>query len=318
MNSIEELLRTAKAASAARGDKGPFRIAVAAAQDEAVLSAVEAARREGLASAVLFGDTAAIEAVAKEEGIDLSPYEIVHVPGLAQAAAAAVARVRDGGASLLMKGLLDTAIILKAALNKEAGLNAGRLASHAGVAASPYYHKLLIVTDAAINIAPGIREKLDIIRNAVDLSRALGVERPKVALLAAIEKVNPEKMPCTVDAATLTQMNRRGQIPLCVVDGPLALDNAVSAEAARVKKIESPVAGDADILVVPDIEAGNVLYKALFDLGGAKGAGLVLGAAAPIVLTSRSDTAETKVASIALAVLAAASSEREKAVGGRA
>jgi len=306
VKSIQELKLAAIGASAARGAKGPYMVAVAAAEDDAVLGAVESARREGMISAVLFGDKVAIEATAAAEGIDLSPYELVHAPGAALAASAAVSRVREGGAQFLMKGLLDTSVILKAALNKETGINAGRLASHVGVIESPYYHKLLIVTDAAINIAPALKEKIDILRNAVDLAVALGVESPKVALLAAIEKVNPDKMPCTAEAAVLTQMNRRGQIPGCVVDGPLALDNAISAEAARVKKIDSPVAGDADILITPDIEAGNVLYKALLDLGGAKGAGLVLGAGAPIVLTSRADSSETKAASIALAVLQAA------------
>lgn len=299
MNTIAELIAAAKAVA------GKPRIAVAAAQDEEVLTAVEAARVAGIADAILIGDRAAMEKIAAREGIDLSNYEVVDEVDLTKAAAAAVARVRGGDAAFVMKGILDTAIILKAVLNKETGLHAGRLVSHVGVVESPYYHKLFLVTDAAINIAPTLGEKVDIIRNAVDCSRALGVEMPKVALLAAVEKVNPEKMPCTADAAILTQMNRRGQIPLCVVDGPLALDNAISAEAARIKNIDSPVAGEADILVAPYIEVGNVLYKALLDLGGAKGAGLVVGAKTPIVLTSRSDTAETKLASIAFAVLVA-------------
>jgi phosphate butyryltransferase len=221
----------------------------------------------------------------------------------AKAAAAAVALVRSGEADVLMKGVLDTSILLKAALNKEVGLNAGRLTSHVAVIESPHYHKLFIVTDAAINIAPDLQGKLDIVANAVAVSRSIGVELPKVAMLAAVEKVNPDKMPCTADAALITQMNRRGQVKGCVVDGPLALDNAISAESARIKKIVSDVAGDADVLVVPDIEAGNVLYKALLDLGGAKGAGIVAGAAKPIVLTSRADSRETKLASIALAAL---------------
>jgi len=300
MKSILAIIEAAKELA-----KGSVRIAVAAAQDDAVLAAVEDARRRGLVDAVLIGDRDAISRVAEAEKIDLSPYEIVHEPDVSQAAASAVAHVRNGDAALVMKGLLDTSAILKAVLNKETGLNAGRLASHIGVIESPHYHKLFVITDSAINIAPGLADKVDIIRNAVDVSRALGVALPKVALLAAVEKVNPEKMPCTADAAILTQMNRRGQIPRCVIDGPLALDNAVSAEAARIKKIDSPVAGDADILVSPDIEAANILYKCLLDLGGAKGAGLVVGAKAPIVLTSRADSAETKLASIALGVLAA-------------
>ncbi|MFA6504893.1 MAG: bifunctional enoyl-CoA hydratase/phosphate acetyltransferase [Treponemataceae bacterium] len=300
MKSILAIIEAAKALS-----KGSVRIAVAAAQDDAVLTAVEDARRQGLIEAVLIGDRDAIFRVAEAEKIDLSPYEIVHELDPAKAAASAVAHVRNGEATLVMKGLLDTSVILRAVLNKDTGLNAGRLVSHVGVIESPHYHKLFIITDSAINIAPTLSEKIDIIRNAVAVAHALGVAMPKVALLAAVEKVNPEKMPCTADAAILTQMNRRAQIPGCVIDGPLALDNAVSAEAARIKKIDSPVAGDADILVSPDIEAGNILYKSLLDLGGAKGAGLVVGAQSPIILTSRADDAQTKLASIALGVLVA-------------
>ncbi len=305
MKTMEEMMNAARTASRSASGK-KIRIAVAAAQDEEVLRAVDAARKEGLVDATLVGDTAALEALAREEGIDLSNYLILHEPSLAGAAAVAVEQVRHGDAAFVMKGLLDTSILLKAVLNKETGLNAGRLVSHVGLAQIGHYHKLLFMTDAAINIAPTLAEKIDIIRNAVDCAHALGVETPKVALLAAVEKVNPEKMPCTADAAILTQMNRRGQIGGCLVDGPLALDNAISAESARIKKIESPVAGDADILVTPDIEAGNILYKSIIDLGGAKGAGLVMGAAAPVVLTSRADSAETKLASIAFAVLVAA------------
>ena len=305
MKTMEEMMNAARSVSRSASGKR-IRIAVAAAQDEEVLRAVEAARKEGLVDAILIGDTGALESLAREESIDLSNYEIMHEPSLAGAAAVAVEQVRHGNAAFVMKGLLDTSILLKAVLNKETGLNAGRLVSHVGLAQVDHYHKLLFMTDAAINIAPTLTEKVDIIRNAVDCAHALGVETPKVALLAAVEKVNADKMPCTADAAILTQMNRRFQIGGCLIDGPLALDNAVSAESARIKKIESPVAGDADILVTPDIEAGNILYKSVIDLGGAKGAGLVMGAAAPVVLTSRADSAETKLASIAFAVLVAA------------
>jgi phosphotransacetylase len=176
--------------------------------------------------------------------------------------------------------------------------------SHVAIIETVSYPKLLFVTDGAINIAPDLGAKLAIIANAISAAHALGIDMPKVALLAAIEKVNYEKMPCTVDAAIIAQMARRGQVPGCLVDGPLALDGAVSAESARVKHISSEVAGDVDILVAPDIEAGNILYKSLVDLGGAKGAGIVMGAAAPIVLVSRADSAQAKLASIAFAVLA--------------
>jgi len=303
MKTMAEMIAAAKELARSTGR---VRIAVAAAQDEEVLEAVDAARADGLAEAVLIGDRAIMEKIAAEKGIDLSLYIVEHEPDPAKAAASAVASVRRGDAAFVMKGLLDTSVLLKAVLNKETGLNAGRLVSHVGLAESPYYHKLFFMTDAAINIAPTLAEKMDIIRNAVDCAHALGVANPKVALLAAVEKVNPDKMPCTADAAVLTQMNRRGQLGGCVVDGPLALDNAISAESAGIKKIDSPVAGDADILVAPDIEAGNILYKCVIDLGGAKGAGLVMGAGAPIVLTSRADSAETKKASIALAVLVSA------------
>lgn len=297
MKTIADILAAARAA-------GRKRIAVAAAQEASALEAALDARAAGIAEPVLIGDLEAIRAIAAELGADLSGLRLIEEKDYARAAAAAVALVRSGEADVLMKGVLDTSILLKAALNKEVGLNAGRLTSHVAVIESPHYHKLFIVTDAAINIAPDLQGKLDIIANAVAVSRSIGVELPKVAMLAAVEKVNPEKMPCTADAALITQMNRREQVKGCVVDGPLALDNAISAESARIKKIVSDVAGDADVLVVPDIEAGNVLYKALLDLGGAKGAGIVAGAAKPIVLTSRADSRETKLASIALAALA--------------
>lgn len=308
MKSMIELIQRAKALSA---ERGRVRIAVAAAQDEEVLVAVETARRDGLAEAILVGDRLLIESLARDHSIDLSKYQVIDEPDVARSAAVAVDCVRRGDAAFVMKGLLDTSVLLKAVLNKETGLNAGRLVSHVGVAESAHYHKLFLITDAVINIAPSLQEKIAIIRNAVDCAQALGIDRPKVALLAAVEKVNPDKMPCTTDAAILTQMNRRGQIRDCIIDGPLALDNAISAESVRIKKIESPVAGDADILVAPDIEAGNILYKAVIDLGGAKGAGLVIGAGAPVVLTSRADTAETKHASIALAVLVAFTMKRK-------
>lgn len=296
MKTIAEILDAARAG-------GKKRLAVAAAQEHSALEAAASAADYGLVDPILIGDLAAMDAVAAELGIDISGYERIEEKDLKGAAARAVELVRTGKADALMKGIIDTSLLLKAVLNKEAGLNAGRLTSHVAVIEVPTYHKLLVVTDAAINIAPDMSAKIDIIANAVQVARAIGVEMPKVALLAAVEKVNWEKMPCTVDAAILTQMNRRGQIKGCVVDGPLALDNAVSAERARIKGIVSDVAGDADILVVPDIEAGNVLYKCLMDLGNARGAGIVVGAEKPVVLTSRADSSEIKLASIALANL---------------
>lgn len=300
MKYISELLQAAASA-------GRMKLAVASAQEASVLEAVVDAYAAGIAEPILVGDPEAIAAAAAEarggKGVDISAFEIVPVKDLFASAAKAVELVRTGRAGFLMKGIIDTAPLLKAVLNKETGINAGHLASHVAVMEVPTYHKLLVITDAAINIAPDLPGFVDIINSAVTVSRALGTKLPKVAILAAVEKVNAEKMPCTVTAAILTQMNRRGQIKNCVVDGPLALDNAISAESVRIKKIVSEVAGDADILVVPDIEAGNILYKCLLDLAQAKGAGIIMGAAKPVVLTSRADTAETKLASIALAAL---------------
>lgn len=297
VKTIAELIDTARSS-------GRKRIAVAAAQDGSALEAIVDAARHGLAEPILVGDIAATETLGTELGLDLKRFEKVQARSPAEAAATAVRLVREGDADVLMKGLVETSVILKAALNKETGINAGALVSHVAVFEIASYRKLLFVSDAAINIAPDIAAKLDIIANAVRAARALGVSLPKVALLAAVEKVNYDKMPCTVEAAIIAQMSRRGQVPGCVVDGPLALDNAISAESALIKKIVSDVAGDADILVAPDIEAGNILYKCLLALGGAKGAGIVMGAAAPIVLASRADGSETKLASIAFAALA--------------
>lgn len=300
MRCISEIIAAAAAA-------GRMKLAVASAQEASVLEAVVDAYAAGIAEPILVGDPEAIAAAAAQarngKGVDISGFEIIPAKDLYASAAKAVELVRTGRAGFLMKGIIDTSILLKAVLNKEMGINAGRLVSHVAVMEVPTYHKLLIVTDAAINIAPDLPAFIDIIGSAIVVSRALGTETPKIALLAAVEKVNAEKMPCTVTAAILTQMNRRGQIRNCIIDGPLALDNAISAESARIKKIVSDVAGDADVLVAPDIEAGNILYKCLLDLAQAKGAGILMGAAKPVVLTSRADTAETKLASIALAAL---------------
>jgi phosphate butyryltransferase len=297
MKTIAEMIEAAR-------KSGRKRVAVAAAQEPSALEAAVDAWVNGLAEPVLIGDLAAIEALAAELGLDLARFERVQAKDPAAAAAEAVRLVRTGDADILMKGMVDTSVLLKAAFNKETGINAGALASHVAVIEVASYHKLLFVTDAGINIAPDVGEKIAIIANAARAARALGLVLPKVALLAAVEKVNYEKMPCTVDAAIITQMFRRGQLGGALVDGPLAMDNAISHDSARLKNISSDVAGDADILVAPDIEAGNILYKCLLDLCGAKGAGIVMGAAAPVVLTSRADTAETKLASIAFAALA--------------
>nr|PZN41196.1 MAG: phosphate butyryltransferase [Bacillota bacterium] len=295
MKSFAEILAAARA-------RGPKRVAVAAAADHAVLEAIALADREGLCQAVLFGDSEEIRRLAPAVGLDLSRHEVVHVTDKAEAAAQAVARVRAGGAEVLMKGMLDTATLLRAVLNRETGLRTGRRLTHTFVLEVPALGRLLLISDAAFNVAPDLAGKAAILSNAVSLAHALGIEEPKVAVLAAVEVVNPD-MPATTDAAALKEMGARGEFGRCLVDGPLAMDLAVSPEAARHKGVGGPVAGHADILIVPDIEAGNILYKGLVYLAGAKVGGVVLGAAAPVVLVSRADSPESKLNAIALSLL---------------
>ena len=304
--TIQKISDFTKAASdllAASGKKPP-RVAVAAAREQAVLAALAGAEQQGLAQPVLLGERYGIEESAEKSGIKLSGWEIIEENNPAAAAVRAVELIRDGEAELVMKGLVSSGAFLKAVLRKDLGLNQGSLISHGAVMEVPGYHKLFVASDCALNIAPNLAEKEIILKNAVNLAHCLGVTTPKAAILGAVETVDPERMPCTADAAILTQMQKRGQISGCIVDGPLALDNAVSSSSAATKSIESPVAGDADILLVPDIEAGNILYKSLTSLCGGKTAGLILGTRTPVILTSRADSAETKTASIALAILA--------------
>jgi len=295
--NFSELLEAAKL--------GPRRkIAVAVAQDTEVLSAIKDAQDAGIAEAILVGDAEKIAALAKEVNLDISNVEVVNEPDNIAAAKTAVSLVREGKAQMLMKGLIGTADILRAVLDKENGLRTGRVLSHVAVIEVPTYHKLLFMSDGGQNIAPDLKQKSEITQNAVDVARALGVETPKVAPITALEVVNP-KMPATVDAAELQAMAERGELKNCIVHGPLALDGAISAEAAKHKGIKSQVAGDVDVLIVPYIEVGNVLYKTLVYLANAKVAGLIAGAAAPIVLTSRSDSHEAKLLSIACASVVA-------------
>ncbi|OGD73723.1 MAG: hypothetical protein A2Y64_02405 [Candidatus Coatesbacteria bacterium RBG_13_66_14] len=275
------------------------RLAVAGAAHPHTLQAVSQAHGAGLVDALLFGPAGEIEAAAKKAEVDLSPFEVRDVAGDAEIAAAAVAAVRSGEAAMLMKGSVATGAALKAVLDKENGLRSGKLLSHIACLEVPGCDRLLWVTDGGMNIRPDQPTKAEILSNAVDALRRLGYERPRVAVLAAVEEVNPD-MPETLDAAALAQMGERGQFGACEVDGPLALDLAVDAEAASIKGIQSPVAGKADILLVPDIHAGNIFAKGLIYLGGARVGGMVAGAAAPIVLLSRADTTETKLNSIAL------------------
>ena len=280
----------------------PARVAVAAAQDDAVLQACQAAFEKGLATFTLFGDAARIEAAAQKAGIRLDGMKIVHEPDDMGSAMKAVECVSTGNADIVMKGLINTGDLLRAVLDKTIGLRTGRVLSHLAVFELQGFNRLIGVTDGGMNIVPTLMQKADIIQNAAEVFRRLGVDPVKVAVLAAVETVNAD-MPGTIDAAALTKMTDRGQIKGVVVDGPLALDNAVSEEAARHKGITSAVAGKADILLVPNLEVGNVLGKSLVYMAGGKIAGLIVGARRPVVVTSRADTPESKVISIALASL---------------
>jgi phosphotransacetylase len=282
----------------------PIPTAVAYPCEETALAGAMDAAKEGLIDPILVGPPAKIAEIARAHGIDTGKARIVDVPDSRAAAAKAVELVRSGEAELVMKGSLHSDEILGAIVAKETGLRTGRRLSHVFLMDVPSYHKVLIVTDGAINIAPSLEDKVDICQNAIDLARSFGVERPKVAILAAVETVN-SKMPATLDAAALCKMAERGQIKGGVLDGPLAFDNAISREAAKIKGIRSEVAGDPDILLAPDLEAGNMMAKQLSFLANADSAGLVLGARVPVILTSRSDSLRARIASCAVAVLAA-------------
>lgn len=282
----------------------PVPTAVAHPCEETALAGPIEAARKGLITPILVGPADKIEAVAKSSGIDLHGVQIVDAPHSHGSAAKAVELVRSGRAELLMKGSLHTDELLGAVVARETGLRTGRRISHVFVMDVPTYHKVLIVTDAAINIAPALEDKADICQNAIDLAVDLGLKEPKIAILAAVETVT-SKMPATIDAAALCKMAERGQIKSGILDGPLAFDNAISKQAAETKGIRSAVAGDPDILLVPDLEAGNILAKQLSFLANADSAGLVLGARVPIILTSRADSVRSRIASCGVAVLAA-------------
>lgn len=281
---------------------GSGRIAVVMPHDEESLGSILAAARQGMAEPILVGSGERITAAARELKEPLDHIPVIEAPEPDEAARRAVDMVRNGDAHAVMKGALETAVLLKAVLDPTEGLRTGRVLSHVAAFEIPSCNRLVLVTDAAMNIAPSVEQKREIILNAVEVAHALGVEEPRVALLCAKEKVEP-RMPATVEAAELHERWRAGEMPRCIVSGPLALDNAVSARAAELKGITDPVAGVADILVAPDIEAANILYKALAFLGGAANAGIILGATAPIVLTSRADSLRSRIDSIALASL---------------
>jgi len=265
--------------------------------------AVEAAQK-GLIAPLLVGPADKIAEVAESSQIDLSDLPIVDVPHSHAAAAKAVALIREGKAEILMKGSLHTDELMSAIVSREGGLRTGRRISHVFIMDVPTYHKVLIVTDGAINIAPTLEDKVDICQNAIDLVTSLGLTRPKVAILAAVETVT-SKMPATIDAAALCKMAERGQITGALLDGPLAFDNAISTQAAETKGIRSAVAGDPDILLAPDLESGNILAKQLSFLANADSAGMVLGAKVPVILTSRADSVRSRIASCAVAKLVA-------------
>jgi phosphate acetyltransferase len=291
----------------------PVPTAVAHPCEVTALEGALDAAANGLIAPILVGPEAKIREIADKKGLDLKGVRIVDAAHSHESAARAVALVRQGEAELLMKGSLHTDELLSAVVARETGLRTGRRISHVFIMDVPTYHKVLVVTDAAINIAPVLEDKADICQNAIDLTISLGVERPKVAILAAVETVN-SRMQATLDAAALCKMSERGQIKGAALDGPLAFDNAISREAAKIKGITSEVAGDPDILLAPDLEAGNILAKQLSFLANADSAGLVLGARVPIVLTSRADSVRARIASCGVAMLAAHARRRSQAV----
>ncbi|NYH98543.1 phosphate acetyltransferase [Cupriavidus plantarum] len=283
----------------------PTPTAVAHPCDRSALEGAVEAARAGLIEPLLVGPEARIRETARTHGIDIAPYPLIDAPHSEGAAARAVLLVREGRAQALMKGSLHTDELMSAVVSREAGLRTGRRVSHCFVMDVPGHANALILTDAAINIAPTLMDKVDILQNAIDLAHALRIEEVRVAILSAMETVNP-KVPSTIEAAALCKMVDRRQIVGALVDGPLALDNAIDMEAARIKQIDSPVAGRANVLLLPDLEAGNMLAKSLSFLAGADAAGIVLGARVPIILTSRADSLTTRMASCAVATLVAA------------
>jgi phosphate butyryltransferase len=282
--------------------KGRKRLTIAVAEDNNILGAVMVAKNLGVIAPIFIGDKEIIKRISLEEDFIIGESEIVNEPDHEKACMLAAQIVSEGKADILMKGLIQTGTFLKSILHKEFNLLTGNLLSHFAIFESPYYHKLFALSDAAMNIAPTLDEKTSITKNAIEIMRFLGVEVPKVAIITAVETVNP-KMLATVDAHELKLKAENGEFGSCFVDGPLALDNAISIEAAKHKGINSLVAGDADILIAPDIQSGNILYKSLNFLGNARCAAIIAGAKIPVVLTSRADSEESKFLSILLGVL---------------
>ena len=299
ITSFDELVKNVQ-------DQPKKTIALAVAEDKDALIALNDAHQKGIADGVLVGDRKIIREICQKNDIDVNNFDIIHSRTEQSAVIRAVQLVRERLADTLMKGKCSTATLLRVVLDKKHGIRSGKLLSHVAAFDIKTYPKILLMTDGGMNIAPDIDGKIGIIENAVFAAKKLGILNPKVALIAAIEKVNHKAMQCTIDAAVISKMYERGQLSGAIVDGPLALDNAIDKRACEIKGIISPVAGDADIVIMPSIESGNVFYKALTSLSDAKGAGVVFGAKAPIVLTSRSDTKENKFMSIAFGIITSA------------
>ncbi len=298
LRNFDELVEAARA-------RGQVTVAVAAGHDPDVIEALKRAGELNLAHGILVGNAAKIRALAREDGFDLADDQIINELDEAAAIRQAIALVREGRAGLLMKGKVSTANLIRAVLDKDAGLRGSRQLSQVIVFQVPGFDRLMIMTDAAINIAPTFQQKAELCRNAMQVAKAIGIEKPNIAALCALEFVNPE-MPATVDAAALCAMNRRGQLPGCYVEGPIALDVPLSKFAAGRKNISSPIVENTDIFLAPDIEAGNILYRAILYFAKGESGGIVLGARVPLILLSRAETPETKVRSIAIGILAAA------------
>lgn len=294
IESIDSLLSCAK-------KQGKRKIAVACAHDNHVLRSIYDLHKANVVDAILIGSENKIRQIAQDHKIDLSEYQILNVEDKNEACRLAVTLAKKGEAHAVMKGLVDTSIILKAVLDKDIGLRCAKHLSHVALFEIPGFERLLLVTDSAMNIAPDLEAKKDIIANSVLVANAIGIKKPVVACLCAVEKVNP-KMPATVDAAELVRANNAGELEHCTVIGPVALDNAISVEAAKHKGITDPNAGYADILLVPNIETGNVLYKSLVYLARSKVASLIVGAKVPVIITSRADNVQSKVHSILFAL----------------
>jgi phosphate butyryltransferase len=297
IRTFAELLKAAEA-------KGPKTVAVAAAHQSEIMLAGLDAEVAGLAEVVLVGDGDRIGQIAADEDFDISRVEVIHVPHPEEAARHVMGLVSEGRADIAMKGKVETSDFLRAALRRELGLRTGRLFTHVATFEIPEFDRLIFISDAGVTVAPDLEQKVQIVQNAIYVAHAMDIETPRVAVLAATEVVNP-KIPTTLDAANLSKMADRGQIRGGLVDGPLALDNAISRESAQIKGIKSEVAGYADILIAPDIEAGNVLAKAITYFAQGKMAGVVVGARCPLILPSRSDTREAKLVSLALGVMLA-------------